>query len=46
LKRSLLGSVSAKVAAEATCSVTVIRPSRAAGDASPLPVEAVSASVG
>lgn len=46
LKRSLLGSVSAKVAAEATCSVTVIRPSRAAGDASPLPGEAVSASVG
>jgi nucleotide-binding universal stress UspA family protein len=29
-KRSLLGSVSAKVAAEATCSVSVIRPSRMA----------------
>lgn len=34
LKRSLLGSVSAKIAAEATCSVTVIRPSRVATDAS------------
>ncbi|RTL51137.1 MAG: serine/threonine protein kinase [Bradyrhizobiaceae bacterium] len=30
-RRSLLGSVSSKVAAEATCTVTVIRPSRVAG---------------
>jgi nucleotide-binding universal stress UspA family protein len=30
LLRSLLGSVSAKVAAEAPCTVTVVRPTRAA----------------
>jgi hypothetical protein len=30
LLRSLLGSVSAKVAAEATCTVTVVRPPRVA----------------
>jgi serine/threonine protein kinase len=42
LRRSLLGSVSAKVAAEATCSVTVIRPSRVAIDASLLPEEAAA----
>jgi serine/threonine protein kinase len=46
LKRSLLGSVSAKVAAEATCSVTVIRPARIAIDSGPLPEEAVAASAG
>ncbi len=33
--RSLLGSVSAKVAGEAHCSVTVVRPSRAVGAESP-----------
>lgn len=44
LRRSLLGSVSAKVAAEATCSVTVIRPSRVAIDASLVAEEAAAAS--
>lgn len=33
--RSLLGSVSAKVAAEASCSVTVVRPARATASAEP-----------
>src|SRR5882757_561401 len=32
-RRTLLGSVSAKVAAEATCTVTVVRPPRMAADA-------------
>jgi nucleotide-binding universal stress UspA family protein len=32
-KRTLLGSVSAKVAAEAACTVTVVRPPRMAADA-------------
>ncbi|MBH5402032.1 protein kinase [Bradyrhizobium sp. CNPSo 4010] len=32
-RRTLLGSVSAKVASEATCTVTVVRPPRMAGDA-------------
>jgi serine/threonine protein kinase len=32
-RRTWLGSVSAKVAAEATCTVTVVRPPRMAGDA-------------
>jgi len=34
LKRTLLGSVSAKVASEATCTVTVVRPKRLAVDLS------------
>ena len=34
LKRTLLGSVSAKVAAEASCTVTVVRPKRLALDSS------------
>jgi nucleotide-binding universal stress UspA family protein len=33
LRRTLLGSVSAKVAAEASCTVTVVRPARMAADA-------------
>jgi nucleotide-binding universal stress UspA family protein len=32
MMRTLLGSVSAKIAAEAACTVTVVRPSRAAAD--------------
>lgn len=36
LKRSLLGSVSAKVAAEASCSVTVVRPRVKKADVSPI----------
>ena len=32
LRRTLLGSVSAKLAAEAPCSVTVVRPPRARGE--------------
>ena len=35
LKRALLGSVSAKVASEAACTVTVVRPPRLAGQHEP-----------
>ena len=35
LRRTLLGSVSAKIAAEARCSVTVVRPPRAGADEQP-----------
>jgi serine/threonine protein kinase len=37
LKRALLGSVSAKVASEAVCTVTVVRPPRLAGQHEPPP---------
>ena len=44
LKRSLLGSVSAKVASEANCTVTVVRPPRPAeagrGDGAPASADA------
>jgi len=40
LKRTLLGSVSAKVASEASCTVTVVRPKRLAANSGEVDVSA------
>jgi nucleotide-binding universal stress UspA family protein len=44
--RALLGSVSAKVAAEATCTVTVVRPTRLAMLATPASASGAAEAVG